>query len=90
MLTRIRSLLQGEEAEVSLAVDVMMPIPTLTGILNAFSAAYPTVTMRLHVEAVGAVTSPVRDDVADLGVSNTHSCDRPISRAMTGARMLKA
>ncbi|KQX14454.1 LysR family transcriptional regulator [Ensifer adhaerens] len=69
LLTRTRSLLQGEEAEVSLAVDVMMPIPTLTEILNAFSAAYPTVTLRLHVEAVGAVTQLVRDGVADLGIS---------------------
>ncbi|MBB3320017.1 DNA-binding transcriptional LysR family regulator [Rhizobium sp. BK176] len=69
LLTRTRSLLQGEEAEVSFAVDVMMPIPALTEILNAFSAAYPSVTMRLHVEAVGAVTQLVRDGVADLGIS---------------------
>ncbi len=39
LLTRARSLLQGVEAEVSFAVDVMLPTSALTGILDAFRAA---------------------------------------------------
>ncbi|MEI9985636.1 MAG: hypothetical protein WDN69_22110 [Aliidongia sp.] len=55
-----RSLLKGVEAEVTLVVDVMLPSARLVDAVQAFEATFPTVTLRLHVEALSAVPQLVR------------------------------
>ena len=69
LLARARGLLGGLEAEVAIAVDVMLPASVLVQALNAFRAQFPTVGLRLYVEALGAVTQLVLDGVASVGVS---------------------
>ena len=66
---RVKGLSEGLEAEVAIAVDVMLPTDRLVAALTGFQAAWPTVSVRLHVEALGAVTQLVLDDTASLGVS---------------------
>ncbi len=66
---KVKGLLDGLEAEVNLAVDVMLPAERLGCVLRAFAREYPTVQLRLHVEALGAVTAMVLDRVAAVGVS---------------------
>jgi DNA-binding transcriptional LysR family regulator len=66
---KVQGLLQGLEAEVDLAVDVMLPADRLASVLRAFSEEYPTVPMRLHVEALGAVTAMVLGRRAAIGIS---------------------
>ncbi|WP_084579670.1 LysR family transcriptional regulator [Sphingomonas azotifigens] len=66
---KVKGLLDGLEAEVHLAVDVMLPTRRLGEVLRAFRAEFPTVTMRLHVEALGAITSLVLEGKAVLGIS---------------------
>lgn len=66
---KVRGLLAGLEAEVSLVVDVMLPTWRLAEAARAFQAAFPTVSLRLHVESLGAVGQLVFDRVATLGVS---------------------
>jgi DNA-binding transcriptional LysR family regulator len=66
---RAMALRQGTEVEVSLAVDVMFPIARLTEVLRAFAATYPTVGLRLRMEAVGGVAQLVRDGACGIGVS---------------------
>src|SRR4051812_34097384 len=61
---KVKGLLEGLEAEVSLAVDVMLPTARLGAVLRAFRAEFPTVTLRLHVEALGAVTALILDGKA--------------------------
>jgi DNA-binding transcriptional LysR family regulator len=65
----VKGLQQGLEAEVSLVVDVMLPTARLVDALQAFQAAYPTVALRLYVEALGAVTQRLLDRTASIGVS---------------------
>lgn len=72
---KVRGLLEGLEAEVSLAVDVMMPAATLGCVLRDFRAAFPTVALRLHVEALGAVTALVLDGKAGVGISGPLATD---------------
>jgi DNA-binding transcriptional LysR family regulator len=50
---KVKGLLEGLEAEVDLAVDVMLPSERLGQILRGFRAEFPTVQLRLHVEALG-------------------------------------
>jgi DNA-binding transcriptional LysR family regulator len=66
---KVKGLLQGLEAQVNLVLDVMLPAARVVDALKAFRETYPTVTLRLHVEAMGAVTQMVLDRAAVLGVS---------------------
>ncbi len=75
---KVKGLLDGLEAEVSLAVDVMLPAERLGKILRTFAHEYPTVQLRLHVEALGAVTAMVLDRAAVVGISG------PLSAGVDG------
>jgi DNA-binding transcriptional LysR family regulator len=77
-LAKASGLIGGLEAEVAIAVDVMLPTPRLVEVLDAFRAAFPTVALRLHVEALGAVAQLVLDRVAVVGVSG------PLPRRLDG------
>ncbi|MDB5689560.1 MAG: LysR-family transcriptional regulator [Sphingomonas bacterium] len=66
---KVKGLLEGLEAEVNLAVDVMLPATRIGTILRRFNAEFPTVSLRLHVEALGAVTALVLDQTAVIGIS---------------------
>ncbi len=66
---KVKGLLQGLEAEVHLCIDVMMPATRVVDALKAFRAEFPTVTLSLHIEALGAVTQLVLDRIATVGVS---------------------
>lgn len=64
----VRSLLGGIEAEVTLVVDVMLPSARLVDAAQAFEATFPTVKLRLHVEALSAVAQLVRAGEAMVGI----------------------
>ena len=64
----VRALLRGLEAEVTLVVDVMLPSERLVDAVQAFEATFPTVKLRLHVEALSAVAQLVRRGGAMIGV----------------------
>lgn len=66
---KVKGLLQGLEPELHVALDVMLPAARVVDALRAFTEAFPTVTLRLYVEALGAVTQMVLDRRATLGVS---------------------
>lgn len=66
---KVKGMLDGLEAQVDLAVDVMLPAERLGRILRAFAAEFPTVQLRLHVEALGAIVAMVLDGKAAIGVS---------------------
>ncbi|RWQ62322.1 LysR family transcriptional regulator, partial [Mesorhizobium sp.] len=63
MLQRIRSRVdghkQGLEAEVSMSVDVTLPLPVLVRVLKAFEAQFPTVMLRLHIGSLGLILDHV-------------------------------
>ncbi|MES2742608.1 MAG: LysR family transcriptional regulator [Pseudomonadota bacterium] len=69
MRARAKTLAGGLEAEVSLVVDVMFPTSVLVTILEAFQLEFPTVALRLRMEALGAVTQLVMERVCHLGIS---------------------
>ena len=61
--------MRGLEPEVHLVVDVMLPTERLVDALTAFRDEFPTVALRLRVEALGAVTQLVLDGAAGIGIS---------------------
>ncbi|QXQ04992.1 LysR family transcriptional regulator [Sphingosinicellaceae bacterium] len=66
---KVKGMLEGLEAEVNLAVDVMLPAERLGSVLRSFNVEFPTVSLRLYVEALGAVASLVLEQKAVLGIS---------------------
>lgn len=68
LLARARSLAEGIEGEVSLAVDVMFPMRRVLEALDAFAETYPATAIRLHTEALGAVLQLVADGSCGLGI----------------------
>ncbi len=56
---KARTLAEGLEPELAVAVDVMFPIATLTAAVQAFKAEFPATPLRLYVEALGAVVQPL-------------------------------
>ena len=69
LVAKARGLTQGLEAEVSLVVDVMLPAKRLVRGLDEFRTKFPTVALRLRVEALGAVTEAVVEGLAAFGLS---------------------
>lgn len=74
---KVRGLLEGLEPEVTLAVDVMVPSRRVATILREFQLSFPTVTLRLHVEALGAIAALVLDGTANLGIGGPVIADDP-------------
>jgi len=69
MRSRAKALGLGLEAELSIVVDVMFPACVLVRALEQFQREFPTVSLRLHTEALGAVAQMVADRRCQLGVA---------------------
>jgi DNA-binding transcriptional LysR family regulator len=67
---RAAGLTGGLETEVTLVVDVMFPTAMLVAALEGFVAAFPTVALRLRVEALGGVLELVLNGICQLGISS--------------------
>lgn len=86
LLAKARDHHQGLEAELSLVIDVMYPPALLAALLREFTEAFPTVDLRLHIEALGGVPAMLLDSRADLGVAGPMLGDfAELERSVIGA-----
>ena len=65
---RARGLAGGLEPELSVVMDVLLPIEVVTAAVTAFHAEFPSVLLRLYVEALGAVVAPILDGRCTLAL----------------------
>ena len=72
---RVSGLLEGLEPEVSLVVDTMYPSDQLVAVLNDFHRKFPTVPLRLLVQALGGVERLLRNGDAGIGVGGLMHMD---------------
>lgn len=63
-----KGLAGGLEADLSVVIDVMFPMPIVTAAVTAFHANFPATPLRLYVESLGAVIQPILDGRCALGV----------------------
>jgi DNA-binding transcriptional LysR family regulator len=68
----------GLEPELSIAVDVMFPMATLTAAVKAFHGAFPLTPLRLYVETLGAVMQAVLDERCTVGLSGQLASAPPL------------
>lgn len=66
---KAKGLLQGIEAEIHLVLNALLPAWRTVDALKAFRSEFPTVSLRLYVEALGAVTELVLSRTASIGIS---------------------
>ncbi|WP_152223532.1 LysR family transcriptional regulator [Pseudomonas sp. SCB32] len=66
---KVKGLLYGLEAELHVVLDVMLPAERVVEALKSFQENFPTVSLHLHMEALGAVTQLVLNRGASVGVS---------------------
>jgi DNA-binding transcriptional LysR family regulator len=62
-----RSLASGLEAELTIVLDSMFPMPAVVEALRAFTAKFPTVPPRIHVQSLGAAAELVLDGTCVIG-----------------------
>jgi DNA-binding transcriptional LysR family regulator len=86
----VAALSEGQEAELSLTVSVMFPINTLVAALTALQARFPTLAVRLHVEALGAVQARLFDGSATLAIGGALDGvnERLVQRALAGVPLV--
>ncbi|MEW4447585.1 LysR family transcriptional regulator [Qipengyuania sp. JC766] len=77
LLAKTRSLHAGIESDVSLVVDVMVPGDVTASVLGAFRERYPTVSLRLQVEGLGAVAACLIERSSIVGVGGPVIADHP-------------
>ena len=65
---KARTIAEGLEPELSVVVDVMYPIESLTLAVGLFRTAVPHTPLRLYVEALGAVVQPVLEGTCRIGI----------------------
>lgn len=68
---RARTMREGLEPELSVAVDVVYPMTLLTGAVGLFNAQYPNTPLRLYVQALGGVIQLVLEGRCRIGVVGT-------------------
>lgn len=68
LMAGVRGFNQGLEPELGLAVDVMFPTNLVAAVLREFQQEFPTVRLRLYVEALGAIDALVISGAAELGI----------------------
>ena len=62
-----RSLASGLEAELTIVLDSMFPMPVVVEALRAFTAKFPTVPPRIYVQSLGAAAELVLDGTCMIG-----------------------
>lgn len=81
---KVKGLMDGVESEVDLAVDVMVPSERIGLVLRSFQQIFPTVSLGLHVEALGAVTAMVMERQCVVGISG------PLAMGVEGVEWITA
>jgi DNA-binding transcriptional LysR family regulator len=65
---RAKSMAGGIEPELSVVMDVMVPMNVVTVLAASFGEAFPDTSLRLYVEALGGVAKALLDGQCNLGV----------------------
>ena len=87
MKARARGMSEGLEPELSVVVDVSMPIEAITSAAKEFRVKFPGTPLRLYVEALGGVFQPLLDGRASLGVAGVVAADAVVLPGRTFDRV---
>lgn len=86
---RAEGLKSGLEPELTIAVDVTLPLPVLVDVLKAFNDEFPTVTLRLNIGALGIIWEQLISRKSDISFGGEVAAQDPdlVSARIGDARM---
>jgi DNA-binding transcriptional LysR family regulator len=86
---RAKSMAGGIEPELSVVMDVMVPMNVVTTLAASFGEAFPDTSLRLYVEALGGVAKALLDGQCNLGVMGSLAVGEPtlVSERLLSVRM---
>ncbi|MEQ5786277.1 LysR family transcriptional regulator [Erythrobacter sp. NFXS35] len=85
LLAKARSLHAGQEAAITLVVDVMVSGEVTAHVLGAFRQMFPTCALTLRIEGLGAVAACLIEGEADLAIGGPVIGDQPgLERQVVG------
>jgi DNA-binding transcriptional LysR family regulator len=83
------SMVDGLEAQVSLCVDALFPVPALIAMCSGFAREFPEVALRIDTQVMSAVAQRVLSGEATLGVVSPLGLLPGLERrALTALRMI--
>ncbi|MDV2453245.1 LysR family transcriptional regulator [Xanthomonas hortorum] len=68
MKARAKGISGGLEAELTVVIDVLVPVTPFAEVAHAFQRQFPTTPLRLYVESLGSTVQPVLDRHASFGL----------------------
>jgi DNA-binding transcriptional LysR family regulator len=68
MRARVKGLKEGLEAEVAVAISVMVPTDVMVDVLSEFRERFPSVSMRLNVGELGEMIDLVASGTSTIGI----------------------
>lgn len=77
LLAKARSLHAGLESSVGLVLDVMVPGDATASVLGGFRQVFPTVSLTLNIEGLGAVAEHVLEKRSQLAIGGPVIADHP-------------
>ena len=77
LLAKTRSLHAGQESDLGLVVDVMVPGHVIAAVLRDFRTMFPTVGLNLQVEGLGAVAACLLGEQSQLAIGGPVIADHP-------------
>lgn len=78
LLAKTRSLHAGQEAALTLVVDVMVPGEVTARVLGEFRRFFPTCALTLRIEGLGAVAACLIEGGADLAIGGPVIGESPV------------
>jgi DNA-binding transcriptional LysR family regulator len=76
---RANSFHQGVEAGLRVALDPLLPLPLIAGVMRRFHARYPAVRLELVTAPMTAALTQVLDEDCDVGLTASYEQDPHIS-----------
>lgn len=77
LLAKARSLHAGQEPSLTLVIDVMVPGEVTAHVLGEFRRFFPTCSLTLRIEGLGAVSACLIEGAADLAIGGPVIGDNP-------------
>lgn len=77
LLAKARGLHAGLESDIAVVIDVMVPSDAVAQMLREFRRVFPTVALRLNMEALGAAPARFLEGKAQLAVVGPVARDHP-------------
>lgn len=82
--TKAASLSDGQESEVAVVVDAIVPAQLLVKLAISFQAKFPTVTLRIHNEVMSSVLKLILDDRCQIGIGGSAGETKALRRRSIG------